>query len=66
MFVTAAVFHREISPLNEDAPKKMFLGVGRQGWAWDCRDATLPRAARRDSAKQVKSNMGEKKRRMQR
>ncbi len=33
MSVTAAVFHPEISPLNDHAPWNMYLEVGRQGWA---------------------------------
>ncbi len=62
MSVTAAVFHPEISPLNDDAPANMYLQVGRQGWAGRCLQAALPRAAGRQAAVQVRSKISEKQR----
>ena len=62
MFVTAAVFHPEISPLNDDAPENMPLQVGRQGWAGRCLQAALPRAAGRQAAVHVRSKISKKQR----
>jgi hypothetical protein len=45
MFVTAAVFHPEMSPLNKYADANMCLAVGCQGWAGRCRG---PDALRQD------------------
>ncbi len=59
MFVTAAVFHLEISPLKMEAgsPDEVYIcpwnmnlrGMGRQGWAGRCLDAKPPRAAEREA-----------------
>ncbi len=60
MLMTAAVFHPEMSPLNEDALVNMYLGAGCQGWAGRCLDATPPRAAGRQPAARVRRKMKQK------
>ena len=59
MFVMAAVFHPEISPLNDNASLNMYLGVARQGRAGRCLDAALPSAAETEAAVQARSKMSE-------
>ncbi len=57
MSVTAAVFHRETSPLKLDAPSNICLAIKRQGRARRCSDAIPPRAAGREAAVQGRRKM---------
>ena len=59
MLVTAAVFHPEISPLNDDASRNMYLEVGDQGWAGRSLHAAPPSAPPTQTPVRVRSEMGE-------